>query len=147
MSLAIDESNHLKETIADFFISKISNKVELDHVMPTRIVVDYFRLGEKGPCGTLSLRVRPILDSGFRMVPFKYVDRLMQLLRTTDSSKFKGHNRFRCIGISMDYDELVFRIEFENLQSEDLPNFKQQAFDPKSYKKEPRATWVEEGSA
>ncbi len=125
MSLTIDESNQLKERIADLFIDKISNKIELEQLMLSRIVVDYFRLGEKGPCGTLSLRVRPILDSGFRMVPYKYIDRLIQLLKSTHTSKLKGHNRFRLIGISMDYDELVFRIEFENLQSKDLPNFRQ----------------------
>lgn len=132
MSLTTEESNNLKERIADLFLDKISANIEMDQAMLSRIVVDYFRLGEKGPCGTLSLRVRPIVDNGFRMVPFRYVDKLFRLLNDSYKSKPKGYNIFRCIGISMDYDELVFRIEFENLLSKDLPR---QILEPKKEKK------------
>ena len=121
MSLTTEESNNLKERIADLFLDKIISNIEMDQVMLSRVVVDYFRLGDKGPCGTLSLRIRPIIDNGFRMVPFRYIDKLFRLLNDSTKSKPKGYNLFKCIGISMDYDELVFRIEFENLLSKDLP--------------------------
>lgn len=125
MSLTTEESNNLKEKIADIFLDRISSNIEMDQVMLSRVVVDYFRLGERGPCGTLSLRVRPIIDNGFRMVPFRYIDKLFRLLNDSSKSKPKGYNLFSCIGISMDYDELVFRIEFENLQGKDVPSPKQ----------------------
>jgi hypothetical protein len=126
MSLPVQESDTIKETIAGVFVSEISNKVELDQVMLTRIVVDYYRIGEKGPCGMLSLYVTPIVDKGgLRIVPIKYLEHLFSLLKSSESHKWKGFNAFRCYGISASYDNrLIFRIEFENLQHPDLPNYK-----------------------
>ena len=126
MSLPIEESDTIKERIATLFVSEISNRVELDNVMLTRVVVDYYRLGEKGPSGTLSLYVTPIMDrGGLTLIPIKYVQHLLQLLKASESHKWKGYNKFRCLGISANYDNrIIFRIEYENLQHPDLPNYK-----------------------
>jgi len=121
-----EESDVIKEHIAGLFVSEISNKVILDQSMLTRIVVDYYRLGNKGPCGMLSLYLTPIVDkSGLRLIPIRYLEHLLQLLKSSESNKWKGFNKFKCFGISANYDNrLVIRIEFENLQHPDLPNYR-----------------------
>ncbi|MGH2639694.1 MAG: hypothetical protein ACRDF4_10530, partial [Rhabdochlamydiaceae bacterium] len=129
--LSFEKSQQIKEKIAALFVAEFGCRVSLDDVVLTRVVIDYYRLGEKGPCGTLSLFVKPIDDKGFKMVPFKYVEHLIELLKTSEARKLKGFSKFVCTGISANYDtNLVFRIEFENLQHPELPNYRR-SFDQK----------------
>ncbi|HZW57266.1 MAG TPA: hypothetical protein VFF30_13330 [Nitrososphaerales archaeon] len=86
MSFTLEESDAIKEQIADLFVSEISDKADVELPMPTRAAVHYFRVGERGLCGSLSLYVTTILDRGFRMIPFKYVERVLELLKQSEKS-------------------------------------------------------------
>ncbi len=127
MSFTLEESDAIKEQIADLFVSEISDKADVELPMPTRVAVHYFRVGERGLCGSLSLYVTTILDRGFRMIPFKYVERVLELLKQSEKSakKPRGKNIFRCCGVSSDYERIVFRITFENLRYFDLSSSEQ----------------------
>ena len=131
MSLVFQDQ--IKERVAELFVHGIGSKVILDQAMTTRVVVNYFIVKEKGLWGSLSLCVKMISDRGLSIVPIGYAHHLLDLLKESESSRWKGFNKFRCYGISVDRDYVIFRIEFENLQDPTLPNYRK-AFSLTKYK-------------